>query len=65
MAETDKTRALELLAQGLTSEEIAERLGVSKGTVAAWKAHVTMATYDNTAAARPYGRFVVIREPAN
>lgn len=40
-----KVKALELLAEGLTTEEISRRLGVSKQTVAAYRAHVTMGTY--------------------
>lgn len=40
-----KAQALELLAEGLSTEEISRRLGVSKQTVAAYRAHVTMGTY--------------------
>src|SRR3954471_21037355 len=34
-----------LLAQGLDNQEIAAQIGVSPGTVAAVKAHMTMGTY--------------------
>ena len=41
----DKSQALEMLASGMESEQIARRLGIPKMRVAAWKAHVTMGTY--------------------
>lgn len=41
-----RKRALKLLATGKTSAEVAEKLGVRTMTVAAWKAHQTMGTYN-------------------
>jgi len=40
-----------LLADGLDNQEIAAQIGVSPGTVAAVKAHITMGTYGATAGA--------------
>jgi hypothetical protein len=34
------------MAEGLTTEEIAKKLKVRMVTVAAWRAHQTMGTYD-------------------
>jgi hypothetical protein len=55
MAAEDKRAArqqiLELVAQGLSSDEVARRLGVPKMRVAAIKAHVTMGTYGDVTAA--------------
>jgi RecB family endonuclease NucS len=45
MDEPDKMQVRELLAQGLSSEEVARRLGLSRMSVAAIKAHITMGTY--------------------
>jgi RecB family endonuclease NucS len=40
-----RAQALELLADGMSTEEISRKLGVSKQTIAAYRAHVTMGTY--------------------
>ena len=50
MAKTKKdvqlrNRALKMIDKGLTSAEVAEKLGVKKMTVAAWVAHRTMGRY--------------------
>jgi RecB family endonuclease NucS len=44
--EAERTKILELLADGLSSEEIARRLGVPKMRAAAVKAHMTMGRYE-------------------
>ena len=46
MDHVDRDEIRELLDQGLSTAEIAARLGVSAGRVAAVKAHLTMGTYD-------------------
>ncbi|VBB44411.1 ATP-dependent DNA helicase RecQ [uncultured Desulfatiglans sp.] len=49
-AEERKSRILDLLREGkLDSKEIAEQVGVSPPTVWAFKAHMTMGTYDGAA----------------
>lgn len=47
-----KAQALEMLASGMESDQIARRLGIPKMRVAAWKAHVTMGTYAGAGADR-------------
>ncbi len=37
--------AVSLLQQGMSTEQVARRLGIRVGTVRAWKAHGTMGTY--------------------
>ena len=46
-----KSKVLALLEEGLSNNEIAQRVGVSPGTVAAYKAHVTMGSYGESDAA--------------
>ena len=41
----EREEAVSLLAQGMSTEQVARRLGVRAGTVRAWKAHGTMGTY--------------------
>jgi len=50
MDPAERTNIVELLSQGLSTEAVAGRLGISKGRVAAVKAHVTMGTYQTSAA---------------
>ena len=41
-----RNKALKMIDKGLSSAEVAEKLGVKKMTVAAWVAHRTMGKYD-------------------
>lgn len=41
-----RNKALKMLDRGMSSGQVAEKLGVRKMTVAAWKAHRTMGTYE-------------------
>ena len=41
-----RQKALRLSKKGMSAQEISQVLGVRKMTVAAWKAHQTMGTYD-------------------
>lgn len=40
-----KTEAIELLKQGVATEEVAKKTGLSMPKVRAYKAHITMGTY--------------------
>lgn len=44
-SENQKQEIIRLLKQNLSTEEIAQKLGVKKSTVAAYKAHFTMGHY--------------------
>jgi len=47
MNEAERTSIIELLSQGLSTESVADRLRLSKGRVAAVKAHLTMGSYQS------------------
>lgn len=48
LSKKQKTQIISLLRQGkLEREQIAQKVGVSPGTVSAIKAHITMGTYDD------------------
>jgi uncharacterized protein YjcR len=47
--DTLRIRALKMADKGMTAQAIADKLGVRKMTVAAWKAHRTMGTYSESA----------------
>jgi len=42
-----RKRALKMLDSGMSSAEVGKKLGVRTMTVAAWRAHRTMGTYDS------------------
>jgi RecB family endonuclease NucS len=45
MNEAERSQILDLLGTGLSTDDVARQLGVSKGTVSAVKAHMTMGSY--------------------
>jgi hypothetical protein len=56
--EASREQIRELLGQGLSSDAVASRLGISRGTVAAVRAHMTMGTYERTRLSRSSGIYL-------
>lgn len=65
MSADDRDRIRELLAEGVPPDQIANELGVSRGTVAAIRAHITMGTYGGRQPSGSRGGAIYLRRGAD